>query len=188
MAGLAAGVGLGPCPYFLTERSAEVRVENLGEFARRKNNKLGMQPVGEDLGSSSAAAAEQSEGNSGAREPIWAGSLGLFEGRALNHDSGAVCASSSSSGARWDSAVAFCGGPVWALDWLGSASLYGAQEEGHQIMAVAGMPEGFRQTTAGVQLKGSNAVQVPHLLLNLSRPASVAQQLLSLPHLVTFTH
>lgn len=149
--------------YSLTAKSAETRVEDLGEYSRRKNGKILMQPKGgasNETSTSSKGKEQQGNGAGGDWDQNCVGSLGLFQGMPLHrraeHGSSS---SSSSSGGKWESAIAFCGGPVWALDWLGTATLFG-EEEGHQIVAVAGMPEGYRQTTLGMQLEGSNVVQV----------------------------
>lgn len=151
--------------YSLTAKSAETRFEDLEEYVRRKNGKILMQPKGAG-NEASASNKSKDPGNEagGDQDQNCVGCLGLFQGMPLHRrvDQGKASASSSTSSSlsgKWDSAIAYCGGPVWALDWLGTATLFG-EEEGHQIFAVAGMPEGYRQTTLGMQLEGSNVVQV----------------------------
>jgi hypothetical protein len=152
--------------YSLTAKSAETRIEDLEEYARRKNGKILMQPKGAAGIEASASNKSKDPGNEagGDKDQNCVGCLGLFQGMPLHRrvDQGEPSTSSStssSSGGKWDSAIAYCGGPVWALDWLGTATLFG-EEDGHQIVAVASMPEGYRQTTLGMQLEGSNVVQV----------------------------
>jgi hypothetical protein len=99
--------------------------------------------------------------------PVWAGTVGLFESACL---SGSGQSGASADG-QWEQAVAFCGGPIWGLDWLGDATIF--QEEGqaedHQIVAVASMAAEHHEVVCGAPVQGETFVQVDALTMKSFR-------------------